>query len=117
MHVSAKLEKGNITFLHQIKEGSTDRSYGIHVAKLANLPSEVIAQSQKILNKLEKNKKDVVDIFNYENNFSAEDITTTNIVNKEIFEQIKNVDLNLMTPIDALNFLSVLKKELEDKED
>ena len=49
VHVSATLENGNLTFLHKIKEGSIDKSYGIHVAKLANLPDEVIKRANQIL--------------------------------------------------------------------
>ena len=50
VHVSAHEENGNITFLHKIKNGSIDKSYGIHVAKLANLPSVLINRANQILN-------------------------------------------------------------------
>lgn len=54
VHVSAKEENGNIVFLHKVVDGPTDRSYGIHVAKLAKLPNIVITRSKEILAELEK---------------------------------------------------------------
>ena len=55
VHVSALEENGNITFLHKIKNGSVDKSYGIHVAKLANLPKSLIKRANEILNDYESN--------------------------------------------------------------
>ena len=57
VHVSAHEENGEITFLHKIKEGSVDKSYGIHVAKLANLPNSLIKRADEILKDFESNKK------------------------------------------------------------
>ena len=56
VHVSAHEENGNITFLHKIKDGSIDKSYGIHVAKLANLPIQLIKRADEIL-KIYENKE------------------------------------------------------------
>ncbi len=55
VHVSAIEQNGNVVFLHKIKEGPADKSYGIHVAKLAELPEEVIVRANEILLTLEKN--------------------------------------------------------------
>ena len=54
VHVSAHEENGTVTFLHKIKEGSIDKSYGIHVAKLANLPDNLIKRASDILNVYER---------------------------------------------------------------
>ena len=54
VHVSAVEEDGNITFLHKIQNGSIDKSYGIHVAKLAGLPDVVIKRAKAVLETLEK---------------------------------------------------------------
>ena len=59
VHVSAKEENGNITFLHKVEPGSIDKSYGIHVAKLAKLPDELINKANDILIKYEKNEKKI----------------------------------------------------------
>ena len=62
IHVSAVEDDGNITFLHKIKNGSIDKSYGIHVAKLANLPDSLIKRANQILNVYEnkEKKRDVI---------------------------------------------------------
>ena len=58
IHVSAYEENGKLTFLHKIKEGSVDKSYGINVARLANLPKEVTDRAEEILKVYEKKEKD-----------------------------------------------------------
>ena len=57
IHVSAHLEDGNITFLHKIEEGSIDKSYGIHVARLAGLPDNLIKRADQILNVYENKER------------------------------------------------------------
>ena len=57
IHVSAMEQDGKVVFLHKIKDGPTDRSYGIHVAKLAQLPEELITRANEILASLEKANK------------------------------------------------------------
>lgn len=54
VHVSALEENGNIIFLHKVKDGAVDKSYGIHVAKLANMPDDVINRASEILYQYEK---------------------------------------------------------------
>ena len=61
IHVSAIEQNGQVVFLHKIKEGPTDKSYGIHVAKLAELPTELINRANEILSSLENQNGDVVD--------------------------------------------------------
>jgi len=55
-NVAVKEDRGDVVFLHKIVEGAADKSYGIHVAKLAGVPSAVVKRSQEILNELEKNQ-------------------------------------------------------------
>ena len=104
VHVSAYEEDGKITFLHKIKEGSVDKSYGIHVARLANLPKDLISRADQILTKYEskKPKKEIVqETLLFEENKPS-----------EIEEEIKKLDLLNTTPIDALNILYNLKEKL-----
>ena len=56
IHVSAHEENGNLTFLHKIQEGSVDKSYGIHVAKLAKLPSTLIKRANEVLSVYENKR-------------------------------------------------------------
>ncbi len=100
VHVSAHEENGQITFLHKIKEGSIDKSYGIHVAKLANLPDSLINRANDIL-KVYENKEKKRDIIVQETlNFDIEKEEKN-----EILEEIKKTDIMNMSPIEALNKL------------
>ena len=105
VHVSAKEENGNITFLHKIKEGSIDKSYGLHVAKLAKLPDELLRKAEEILNK-------------YENeNANNKTITVTEQISFDLKEEksvveekLKDINPLEMTPIEAMNTLYELKQ-------
>ena len=108
VHVAIKEENGNITFMHKVKDGPVDKSYGIHVAKLANLPSKVINRANEILNTYE-NKKEVV--FSEQLSIPIETIEKDNIIE----DKIKNIDILNITPLEALNFIYELKKEIDKK--
>ena len=103
VHVSAYEEDGKITFLHKIKDGSVDKSYGIHVARLAELPTKLIKRADEILTQYEskKEKKEIV-----------QESLTFDIEPSIVEEEIKKLDLLNMTPIDALNTLYKLKEKL-----
>ncbi len=111
VHVSAIEEQGKITFLHKIKAGSIDKSYGIHVASLANLPKELISRSEEILNIYEK-KNVKKETFTQTSLFelNEEEVKTVEKEN-EIEAEIKKSNPLEMTPIDALSFLYELKKK------
>ena len=113
VHVSAIEENGTVTFLHKVKNGAVDKSYGIHVASLAKLPSSLIERASDILNVYEKKnvKKEVftqTSLFEY---------TEEEINNKpsKIEEKIESINPLEMTPMEALNYLYDLKKDLKDK--
>ena len=109
VHVSAHEEDGNITFLHKIKEGSIDKSYGIHVAKLANLPTPLIKRASEIL-KVYENKEKKRDIK------IQEALPLDELIEKEeskIEKYIKDLDILKTTPIDALNILYELKEKIK----
>ena len=109
-HVSAKEENGNITFLHKVLDGSVDKSYGINVARLANLPSEVIDRADEILKVYEKkeNDRDIVIQTTLPLSFKKE--------NNEIENYIKELNILELTPIDAINILNDLKMKVKDNE-
>lgn len=110
VHVSATLENGNLTFLHKIKEGSIDKSYGIHVAKLANLPDEVIKRANQILEVYE-NKEQHRDIKIQESLPIDEMIAETS----EVEEEIKGINLLETSPIEALNLLYKIQEKIKNK--
>lgn len=111
VHVSALEELGNIIFLHKIKPGAVDKSYGIHVAKLAKLPNSLIKRANEILLVHENSsiKKPIVqeqlDLDTYEENKY-----------QEIIEKIKAINVLEKSPLEALNILDEIKKEVINKE-
>ena len=105
VHVSAIEENGKVTFLHKIKDGSIDKSYGIHVAKLANLPEPLIDRANEILSSYENKKIEV----KTQMSFEFEEKKKEN----EVEEEIKKLNPLEMTPIDALNKLFELKKKVD----
>ena len=102
-------ENGSITFLHKVKNGAVDKSYGIHVASLAHLPESLIKRADEILNVYEhKNKKK--ETFTQTSLFELSD-EKEEIKKNEIEEKIKNIKPLEMTPMEALNLLYELNKE------
>lgn len=110
VHVSAKEENGNVIFLHKIKSGSIDKSYGIHVAKLANLPETLIKRADKILETYEDKEKKRDVIIQDSLIFEAEKPNSS-----VVEEKLKELDILNLTPIDALNILYKLKEEIDSK--
>jgi DNA mismatch repair protein MutS len=110
IHVSALEEDGNITFLHKIKEGSIDKSYGIHVAKLAKLPNSLIKRANAILKIYEqKSKKELYQQLEM-NLSSSEEKPKTD----ELKDYLKEIDPLTITPIEALNILHNLKEKIKE---
>ena len=110
VHVSAIEEDGNITFLHKVKNGSVDKSYGIHVASLAGLPKDLIDRSRVILKDFEKQN---VKESKYMQTSLFDEVKEEPEENK-IEKEIKNINPLEMTPIDAINFLYKLKQEIKE---
>ena len=114
VHVSAILKEGHLTFLHKIKVGAVDKSYGIHVASLAHLPDSLIKRADEILNIYEhKNVKK--ETFTQTSLFELTESEAEPKVDP-IVEKIKNTNPLEMTPMEALNYLYELKKEVSRKE-
>ena len=105
VHVSASESDGEIVFLHKIKDGAIDKSYGIHVAKLSGMPSEVITRANEILNFYE-NKKVEPTNDKVQLSMDFEEVKKES----EIENKVKEIDPLNMTPIDAINFLYELKE-------
>ena len=106
IHVSAYEENGKITFLHKIKDGSVDKSYGIHVASLAGLPNSLIKRADEIL-KVYESKEKTRDIK------IQESLPIDEMIPKEesvILEKLKNLNILETNPMEALNILYELKE-------
>ena len=113
VHVDAIEENGNITFLHKVKNGSVDKSYGIHVAKLANLPDSLIDRAQDILNLYEK-KAIKKEVFTQTSLFELTESEAEPKVDP-VIEKIKSINPLEVTPMDALSILYDLNKEVNNK--
>lgn len=108
VHVSAHEEDGKITFLHKVKKGSIDKSYGIHVARLANLPESLIKRASQILAVYE-NKEKVRD------NKIQESLPLEELMEpkeNEIQKVINEINPLEITPLEALNILYDLKNKI-----
>ena len=113
VHVSAIEENGQITFLHKVKVGAVDKSYGIHVASLAKLPQSLIERANEVLNIYEK-KNIKKETFTQTSLFELTEAEATPKTN-EIEEKIKSINPLEMTPMSALSFLYELHKETKEK--
>ncbi len=113
VHVSAIEDKGSITFLHKVKNGAVDKSYGIHVASLAKLPNSLIERANEILSVYENKsiKKQPFTQTSLFLDYDNEQEEKENIIEKKL-EDINPLEI---TPIEALNFLYDLKQELKNK--
>ena len=114
VHVCAHEEGGTITFLHKVKDGSVDKSYGIHVAKLAQLPDSLIKRADEILMSYEnkKPKKEVVSQISMNLEESVAPINKYDIIKKKL-DDINPLELS---PMEALNVLYELKSEMDKKD-
>ena len=104
VHVDAIENNGEITFLHKVKSGAVDKSYGIHVAALASMPDSVIKRAKEILEVYENKKVKSINIETEEQiHFDFEE-------KKDVIkEELDKIDILNITPIEALNILYKLK--------
>ncbi|MDD5687579.1 MAG: DNA mismatch repair protein MutS [Elusimicrobia bacterium] len=110
LNVSVKEWKGDVMFLHKIIDGSADKSYGIHVAKLAGLPQKVIKRADELLGFFEKNYKD-------KNNKQSELFENVDIKIPEkspILKEISEINPDGLSPKDALQKIYDWKRRISD---
>lgn len=109
VHVAAKEEGNMITFLHKVKPGPADKSYGVHVARLAKMPEELLARAEEILSYYENEEKKNL---KNDNNIQLSMNFLEKETKDELREKLKSIDPLHMTPMEAINALFELK-ELE----
>ncbi len=117
LHVSVKESGDQIIFLRKVEPGSADRSYGIEVARLAALPAQVIERAREILALHEKTEHEVTEELTprKRRRESPLQIQLFEPVNHQIAERIRNLKLDELRPIEALQLLSDLQEELKRK--
>jgi DNA mismatch repair protein MutS len=111
-HVSVKESGGGIVFLRKVEPGAADRSYGIEVAKLAGLPNEVITRAREVLVEHESVERLATGHLSPGAVPPATQLTIFTPISQPVLEKLREVDLNRLTPLEALNLLAELKKEI-----
>jgi DNA mismatch repair protein MutS len=114
-HVSVKETGGGIVFLRKVEPGAADRSYGIEVAKLAGLPNEVIDRAREVLSEHENAERELSGHLATDDSRPARtaQLTIFTPISQPVLEKLREVDLNRLTPLEALNLLAELKKQVE----
>ena len=110
-HVSVKETGGGIVFLRKVEQGAADRSYGIEVAKLAGLPVEVIERAREVLAEHESAEQRLTGHLSPSSAPPAQ-LTIFTPLSQPVVVKLREVDLNRLTPLEALNLLAELKKEI-----
>lgn len=112
-NVLVKEHMSGVDFLHRVAPGAADKSYGIHVAKLAGIPKEITARATRILEKLEKTSRGSSAKKEADAERSSEQLEIFNAANHVVIQAIRNIDIDGITPLDAINELNRLKKLIE----
>ncbi|MGA8875163.1 MAG: DNA mismatch repair protein MutS [Candidatus Korobacteraceae bacterium] len=114
-HVGVKESGGGIVFLRKVEEGAADKSYGIEVAKLAGLPPEAVRRAREVLAEHESAERGAVK--HLARDEAAEpapmQLTIFTPLSQKIVDRLKETDLDRLSPLEALNLLHELKKQLE----
>ncbi|OAZ59762.1 DNA mismatch repair protein MutS [Bacillus siamensis] len=129
VHVRAEEYNGTVVFLHQIKEGAADKSYGIHVAQLAELPDDLISRAQEILKQLEQTgdkpelpaapekkpavKEEPAQLSFFADSDKKQKAPAVSHKEKQVLEAFKSINILDMTPLEAMNEMYKLQKKLK----
>ncbi|XBP68082.1 DNA mismatch repair protein MutS [Bacillus velezensis] len=129
VHVRAEEYNGTVVFLHQIKEGAADKSYGIHVAQLAELPDDLISRAQEILKQLEQTgdkpelpaapekkpavKEEPAQLSFFADGEKEQKAPAVSNKEKQVLEAFKSINILDMTPLEAMNEMYEPQKKLK----
>jgi DNA mismatch repair protein MutS len=113
-HVSVKEIGNKVLFLRKLVQGGTEHSFGIHVARMAGMPSEVVKRADEILRKLEKSEhenlsRNLISSTKKEPAMQLSFVTLDDPLLLQIKEDILNTDINTLTPVEALMKLNEIK--------
>lgn len=115
-NVAVREWAGEVVFLHRILPGGTDKSYGIHVAKLAGIPKPILERSAEILDELESTfAKEATSEHLAKHKTKEADADTLFVKkHKSVLEKLGSTDVNNLTPIEAINLLNQIKNEINE---
>ena len=108
MHVEVFEENNEVTFLYRVKHGRADRSYGVNVARLAHLPNAIIDRAGQLITELESKKRVV------QQSMAIVEMVTTPKELQRVEADLKKLDINQTTPLEALAYLDAWKKQMKD---
>ena len=111
-NIAAKKKKGEVIFLRKIVRGGADQSYGIEVAKLAGVPDRVVRRAREILEELEKGSAPVGADVPIGPSSHDEQISLGDLGGQTVLNKLRMTDVNILSPIEALNLLAELKQDL-----
>ena len=116
VHVSVKETPNEIIFLRHVEPGSADKSYGIEVARLAGLPRSVIERAREVLQKHEQNEHQLSETLSpgatdHANGNGTQHVLFT-ALDRAVLDRLRDADLDDLKPLEALNLLSELKKQI-----
>jgi DNA mismatch repair protein MutS len=113
-HVAVKETGGGIVFLRKVSPGAADRSYGIEVAKLAGLPNQVVERAREVLAEHESAEHELSGHLSPGSEPPApRQLTIFTPISQPVLEKLRELDPNRLTPIEALNLLAELKKQVQ----
>src|SRR5437588_3225258 len=112
-HVSVKESGAGIVFLRKVEPGAADRSYGIEVGKLAGLPDEVVRRAREVLAEHENAElRLTAQLSDDSRSPRAAQLTIFTPLSQPVLERLRELDLNRLTPLEALNLLAELKQQV-----
>ena len=116
LHVEVREIDGNVLFTHKVVPGHTDHSFGIHVASMAGMPSEVVASARQILQTLESIHSDSPKVSPAATVAKSDSYQPTlfMVEDDELRRTVRGLNLDMMTPLQALQILSELRKQVDD---
>ncbi|MGM0214628.1 DNA mismatch repair protein MutS [Enterococcus sp. AZ109] len=112
VHVGAVEQNGEVVFLHKLMDGPADKSYGIHVAKIAGMPTDLLSRAATILAALEADSPTTQTQIVEEENEQLSLFTEVSTAELGVIDRLKKANLLEMTPMDALNLLYELQKHI-----
>ena len=111
-NVSVKEVADSVIFLRKLKEGGSEHSFGIHVARMAGMPGLVINRAEAVLGKLEQSRETKTNGASGPEDLQLSFFKLDDPILEEMREEIKNLDINVLTPVEALMKLNSIKKKL-----
>ncbi len=118
-NITAKKKGDSLTFLRRVVKGAADESYGIEVAKLAGVPTEIVKRAKEVLLSIESGEQGQIPLLSKREKEKTQeeslDMLSVLYDNqaREIAERLRKLDINVLTPIEAMNIIFEIKKELE----